>query len=152
MTIPLEIGLNPVPRTFGYFKTYFYADVNDVRGKLLETVVCFSSSTLGLCTLVFYPPLETETSRSPRFYRGVSEGRSKRCVLTARGAWALVDRCDRRLVCGGFLGVADDADDVLPPIDVVDERRLAELAGIFVAARRVDRDHNLEHGANRGRL
>lgn len=55
--------------------------------------------------------------------------------LTARGARALVDRCDRWLVRDSFFGVADDADDVLPPIDVVDERRLAELAGTIVAAR-----------------
>lgn len=55
--------------------------------------------------------------------------------LTARGARALVDRRDGRLG-GGLLVVANDADDVLPPVDVVDERGLTELAG--VVAVRVD--------------
>lgn len=51
-------------------------------------------------------------------------------VLTARRARALVDRLDGRLVDGGgIFVVADDADDVLPPVDVVDKSGRAELAG-----------------------
>jgi len=42
-------------------------------------------------------------------------------VLTARGARGLVDRRCGRLG-GGFFGVVDDADNVLPPVDVIRER------------------------------
>lgn len=42
-------------------------------------------------------------------------------VLTARGARGLVDRRYGRLG-GGFFGVVDDADNVLPPVDVIRER------------------------------
>lgn len=62
-------------------------------------------------------------------------------ILTARRTRALVDRRDRRLGGGGFFAAVDDANDVLPPVDVVHESRLAEIAGLFAA--RVDREHHL---------
>lgn len=50
-------------------------------------------------------------------------------LLTARGARGLVYR--RYGWLGGrFFVVADYADDVLPPVDVICERRLTELAGL----------------------
>jgi len=41
--------------------------------------------------------------------------------LTARGTRGLVDRRYGRLG-GGFFGVVDDADNILPPVDVIRER------------------------------
>lgn len=48
MTISLEIGLNPV--SFGYFKTYFYTDANDMRSrhKLLDRGVLFVADSWAL--------------------------------------------------------------------------------------------------------
>jgi len=63
------------------------------------------------------------------------------CILTARGARGLVDRRYGRLG-GGFFGVVDDADNVLPPVDVIRERRLAEIAGLTLGV--VDRDKYLK--------
>lgn len=62
-------------------------------------------------------------------------------ILTARGARGLVDRRYGRLG-GGFFGVVDDADNVLPPVDVIRERRLAEIAGLALGV--VDRDEYLK--------
>jgi hypothetical protein len=50
-------------------------------------------------------------------------------VLTARGACRLIDWRQWRL-SGGFFVVANDADDVLPPVDVIRKRRLTEIAGL----------------------
>lgn len=64
-------------------------------------------------------------------------------ILTARGARALVDWCDGRFGGGGFFRVADDADNVLPPVDVVRECGLTQLTG--VVAVRVDVDEHLKN-------
>jgi len=65
--------------------------------------------------------------------------------LTAWGARGLVDRRYGRLG-DGFFGVVDDADNVLPPVDVIRERRLAEIAGL--ALRVVDRDEYLKNNTH----
>lgn len=52
-------------------------------------------------------------------------------ILTAGRAFSLIDGHEGRLWLGFFV-VADDADDVLPPVDVVLERGLAEVAGTGV--------------------
>lgn len=52
-------------------------------------------------------------------------------ILTARKARARIDWRAGRLVDGGVVifVVVDDADDVLPPIDVIGIRRRAQLSG-----------------------
>jgi len=39
--------------------------------------------------------------------------------------------------------VVNDADDVLPPVDVIRKRRLAEITGFAIVGRVIDRDEYL---------
>lgn len=40
--------------------------------------------------------------------------------------------------------MTNDADDVLPPVDVIRKRRLAEIAGLAIVGRVIDRDEYLK--------
>lgn len=58
---------------------------------------------------------------------------------SARGARGLIDWRYWRL-SGGFFLVVNDTDDVLPPVDVIRKRRLAEIAGLAIVGGVIDRD------------
>jgi len=46
--------------------------------------------------------------------------------------------------------MVNDSDDVLPPVDVVRKRRLAEIAGLAIIGGVIDRDEYLKHTHKHG--